>query len=167
MGSKTLIGGTAYEVCGGKTLINGTAYSIKKGKTLVDGTAREIVLVEDVPCTLTLSVANNAQVFVNGVSVSVTVTSHTIKVGDVIRYRAPYQPAYTQEITISQNGTRVAYIYGSDYSNDYGFEVIDQYDFTTQYLEHSFTAAGNCSIRRNTSSPNSMILKVYADAIVC
>lgn len=42
MASKTLIGGTAYEISGGKTLVNGTAYSIKNGKTLVGGTAYEV-----------------------------------------------------------------------------------------------------------------------------
>lgn len=167
MAHKTLIGGTAYEISGGRTLVGGTGYSIEKGKTLVAGTVREIPIEQDVPCTLTLSVPSNAQVYVNGVSVSVATTSHTIKVGDRIRYRAPYVPAYTQQITISQNGTIVEYIYGGDYSYEWGFEVIDQYDHTVQYLEHIFTAAGNCSIRRSISNPNSMVLDVYADAIVC
>lgn len=42
MASKTLIGGTAYEISGGKTLVNGTAYEIKNGKTLVGGTAYKV-----------------------------------------------------------------------------------------------------------------------------
>lgn len=42
MASKTLIGGTAYEIIGGKTLVNGTAYRITNGKTIVDGTVYDI-----------------------------------------------------------------------------------------------------------------------------
>ncbi len=42
MAHRTLINGTAYEICGGKTLVGGTAYEIGKGKTLIGGTAYEI-----------------------------------------------------------------------------------------------------------------------------
>lgn len=42
MASKTLIGGTAYEISGGKTLVNGTAYNIKNGKTLIDGVIHDV-----------------------------------------------------------------------------------------------------------------------------
>lgn len=42
MVSKTLIGGTAYDISGGNTLVNGTSYSVKKGKTLIDETVYNI-----------------------------------------------------------------------------------------------------------------------------
>ena len=42
MASKTLIGGTAYEISGGKTIVNGTAYRITNGKTIVGGTVYDI-----------------------------------------------------------------------------------------------------------------------------
>ncbi len=40
--SKTLIGGTVYDIKGGKTLIGGTGYDIKKGRTLIGGTEYDI-----------------------------------------------------------------------------------------------------------------------------
>lgn len=45
MASKTLIGGTAYDILGGKTLVSGTSYSVKNGKVLVGGTAYDISFV--------------------------------------------------------------------------------------------------------------------------
>lgn len=44
MGSKTLIGGTAYQIARGKTRIEGTGYTIRKGKTLIGGTGYDIKL---------------------------------------------------------------------------------------------------------------------------
>ncbi len=44
MGSKTLIGGTAYQIAKGKTLIGGTGYTINKGKTRLGGTGYDINL---------------------------------------------------------------------------------------------------------------------------
>lgn len=42
MASKTLIGGTAYEISGGHALVGGTSYSINKGRTLIGGTGYDI-----------------------------------------------------------------------------------------------------------------------------
>lgn len=40
--SKTLIGGTGYDVKNGRTFIGGTGYDIKKGRTLIGGTGYDI-----------------------------------------------------------------------------------------------------------------------------
>lgn len=66
MGSKTLIGGTAYEVKGGKTLVNGTAYSIDKGKAVVNGTAYAIEFVEYHTITVTRG-SSHSSMWINGV----------------------------------------------------------------------------------------------------
>lgn len=72
MASKTLIGGTTYEISGGKTLIGGTAYKIESGKTLVGGTAYNIDVSSKATVTLKKSAghstnANYASVTIDGV----------------------------------------------------------------------------------------------------
>ena len=120
MASKTLIGGTAYEIGSGKTLVNGTAYEISGGKTLVGGTAYEVgfKVVVTLTSTQTSGFASQlrASVEINGITYKTENCEIKVKKGSIITCSVEG----TMSTGTQDSGTGQIFLNGVEIVNAYG-----------------------------------------------